>query len=370
LASRELSLGRKLTFSLVVLVSFLAVAELGVRGWVYYLREEYTRYEATTGMPYLVPGVHARAGRNPVVVNQDGFVGEELQEDAPDLFRIIALGDSNTFGGGSPFYAYPAVLGQLLEERNRAGRRYEVVNAGIEGMDSHQGLYRLRAKVLEREPEIVIIYLGWNDLMKYDPFGQSGVGAMSAASRFVDRLWLVKGMRKLAFLYIRPRLNPPLTGPNSYTGRFADFRPGTYIENMTAIIREVRAAGGEPVLMTLTTVVRPDDTPKQLRNVFFPYYASAYAVGDFLSLVDAYNRAIDEISVAESVSVVDLYRIFMDQSDYRSLYVDTMHPSREGYAIVARNIRSVLEENALLNDRSGGAKHAETNSLHDEKSGR
>jgi len=355
LASIELSLGKKLTFSLVVLILFLVVAELGVRGWVYYLREEYTRYEATTGMPYLVPGVHARGGRDPVVVNQDGFVGNELQRDASDLFRIVALGDSNTFGGGSALYSYPAVLGQLLEERNRPGRRHEVINAGIEGMDSHQGLFRLREKVLELGPEVVVIYLGWNDLMKYDPFGQSGVGAMSVASRFVDRLWLVKGMRKLAFLYMRPRLAPPLTGPRSNTGRFADFRPLAYIENIKTIIHEVREAGAHPILMTMATVVRADDTAQDLANnwVFFPYYPSAYAVGDFLSLVDAYNRAIYELSVTYSVPIVDLKQIFMDRPEYRSLFIDTIHPSREGYAIVARNIRKVLYENRLLGDGSG-----------------
>ena len=100
--SSELSIGKKLAFSLVVLCLFLGLAEVGVRGWVYYLREEYTRYEATTGMPYLLSGIHTRRA-DPVVINHDGFVGNELLQDTPDLFRVVALGDSNTFGlCGSP----------------------------------------------------------------------------------------------------------------------------------------------------------------------------------------------------------------------------------------------------------------------------
>lgn len=354
MASGELSLRKKVVFSFVVLFVFFGVAEIAVRGWVYYLRENYTRYETTTGQPYLVPGEHGRSS-DPVVINRDGFVGEELQPDGPDLFRIVALGDSNTFGHGSRSHAYPAVLGRMLAERDRPGRRYEVVNAGIEGLDSHQALYRLRAKVVDLEPDVVVIYIGWNDLMKFDPLGQSGRGAASALSRFVDRLWLVKGIRKLVFVYLRPRIDPPLTGASSLTNRFERFRPGSYIENLHTMIREIREIGAEPVLMTLATVVRPDDTAEMLvdAGVFFPYYPSAYAVGDFLVLVDAYNRAVAEVAAMESVPVVDLKGYFEARPDYRSLFFDTMHPTRRGYELVAENVLHTLDASGLLDE--GGA---------------
>ena len=95
------------------------------------------------------------------------------------------------------------------------------------------------------------------------------------------------------------------------------------------------------------------ETAEQIYGQCLERYPSAYAVGDFLSLVDAYNRAIYELSVTYSVPIVDLKEIFMDRPEYRSLFVDTMHPSYEGYAIVARNIRKVLYENGLLGDGSG-----------------
>jgi len=349
LASNDLSLGKKIAFAVVVTIGFLAVAEIALRGWVYYLREDYTRHDASTGMPRLVPGEHGRSD-DPVVVNQDGFVGDELEDDAPDLFRVVALGDSNTFGHGSRRYSYPAQLGRMLDDLERLGRRYEVINAGIEGMDSFQALHRLEHDVLPLGPEVVIIYIGWNDLMKYDPLGQAGEGVVPAASRWIDRLWLVKGIRKLMFVYVMPRMNPPLTGPESDTGKFDDFRPDAYIENVGTMIRMIREHGAEPVLMTLTTRVRPDYTAEDVvrANIYLPYYPSAYAIGDFLDLVDAYNRAVEEIARRNDVPVVDLNRIFLARPDAQQLYFDTMHPTREGYRLVARAALDVLEDEGLL----------------------
>lgn len=349
LARNGLSPGKKIGFSLVVTLVFFTLAELGIRGWVYYLREDYTRYEATTGMPLLVPGEHGRPD-DPVTVNRDGFVGNELQPDAPDLFRIVALGDSNTFGHGSRRFAYPAILDQLLDERETGARRFEVINAGIEGMDTYQALYRLEHKVLPLGPEVVVIYIGWNDLMKYDPLGQAGRGVVPSASRWIDRLWLVKGIRKFVFVYLMPRFDPPRTGEAGHTGIFADFRPDEYIDNVRKMIRMIRESGAEPVLMTLATVVRPDFTAEDLvrANVYFPFYPSAYAVGDFLDLVASYNRAVAEIAEVEDVPVVDLEAMFAARPDYRQLMFDTMHPTREGYAMVAGRVLETLEAAQLL----------------------
>jgi len=73
---------------------------------------------------------------------------------------ILAFGDSLTAGSGlPPGSGYPELLQQVLDGR---GYHYRVVNAGIGGDTSGNGLARVPG-VLRLEPEIVILELGGND---------------------------------------------------------------------------------------------------------------------------------------------------------------------------------------------------------------
>ncbi len=341
---------KSVLFSVVLIAAVLGIAELGVRGWAYWLREDVERFDVATGTFTLVPGRH-RSQWGTAVINADGFVGPALEADGPDLWRIVAVGDSCTYGSADDIDTYPAMLDALLAERERPGLRYEVVNAGISGLNSDLALRRLRSKVLPLEPDLVTIYIGWNDLMKFDPLAQQGGSARwTGVARLLDRLWLVKGLRKLLFFHLRPVLRPPATGPESRTGRFADFRPAIYEDNLRAMISESRAAGARVLLLTLPSVVRRDMTADELRaaGVVFPYFPSAYAVGDFVDLIDSYNRSVERVAREEGVPVADLAATFESLGSPRPYFYDTMHPNHEGRQVVAGALLEALQAEALL----------------------
>ena len=345
----QFGLGKSVAFSLILITLTLTGAELAVRGWARYLRDPYQRFDPASETFVLVPGEH-RTRTSHIVVNSDGFVGRELQQPGPDLWRLAAVGDSCTFSAGNATDTYAAMTEDALRANAPSGVRYEVVNAGIEGLNSELALRRLRNKVLPLAPEVVTIYLGWNDLMKYDPNAQEVRTESSRVARVLNEVWLIRGMRKLIFFYLRPRIAPPTTGPVSFTGRFADFHPTVFETNLRAIVAEVRTAGAKPLLFTLPTVVRADMTADDLlaANVVFPYFSAGYGVGDFLDLIGAYNEAIRAIARELHVPLLDLAQEFDAQGDVRPLFYDTMHTTKKGQALIARLLEAKLTQEGLL----------------------
>jgi acyl-CoA thioesterase-1 len=74
---------------------------------------------------------------------------------------VLAFGDSITAGFGvSAESSYPS---QLQRELDKRGYAYRVVNQGVSGATTVEGLGRLQ-RALALQPEIVIIELGGNDV--------------------------------------------------------------------------------------------------------------------------------------------------------------------------------------------------------------
>jgi lysophospholipase L1-like esterase len=183
----------------------------------------------------------------------------------------------------------------------------------------------------------------------------------SGLARTIDEFWLARGLRKLLFYHVRPRLHPPATGPGSDTGRFDAFQPDRYEENLRALVAETLKLGSRPLLMTLPTVVRSSMTVEDLRRarVVFPYFQSAYAVGDFLDLLDAYNRTVRRVAVQEQVPLLDLHDRFAALGDPGPFFYDTMHTNTVGMERIAAWLEEALREEYLLGNDDETAHGAE-----------
>jgi len=134
-----------------------------------------------------------------------GFTACSSQPKLPSLANdaiIVAFGDSLTFGTGSePTESYPAVLEKMI------GRR--VVNAGIPGEVTGDGLLRL-PEVLEREkPSLLLLCHGGNDELRR-------LNQPQAANNIREMIRLAQKRNVAVMLIAIPALGLSLSPPSMY----------------------------------------------------------------------------------------------------------------------------------------------------------
>jgi lysophospholipase L1-like esterase len=333
--TRALSWPRTVVYSLLPVLLLLLLAEGGLRVYSWYFRTAYERYNPSTERLELVPGFQATLpGGRRIRINSKGFVGPEFADEKPaGIGRIFTVGDSCTFAGAWDI-SYSVFLERIL---NADGRKFEVINAGIEGYDSAYAVARIRDDILRYDPDLVTIYVGWNDLMKTRPGSVSPGGRVSWLGTVASQSYLFKGLSKVVFFYIRPMIaSPAPSGDESEYHAFDGFVSAAYEENLSAMVALLRRHDVRILLMTRPTVLRRGMVAADLKaqNVFFPYYSEAYSVPRLLSLHNAYNASIRKLGERLRVPVVDLDEVF-NQQDKRALFWDTMHPSKKGHELIA-----------------------------------
>jgi lysophospholipase L1-like esterase len=207
---------------------------------------------------------------------------------------VVMLGDSTTaVRPGAIDRVYASRVEQTLVE---SGFPVRVINAGLGGNSTTDGLDRFDRDVLAHDPDLVVIQFGIND---------------SA----VD-VWR----------------NPPATSPRVSIETFG--------ANLRRLIERSRQAGARVVLMT-TNPIRWTPKLKELYGKL-PYNPDR-PDGFDLPLLSRYNAAARRVANEAGVPLVDVHAEFM-RGDVDGLLLDGMHPGDAGHAIVAGLLAPVIRQ--------------------------
>ena len=97
-------------------------------------------------------------------VNNHGFRGEDLSKEKPDnTFRIFAVGGSATFGTGvNDNETWPSYIQKKFDEID-LGFEVQIINAGIPNANTSNELQLIKEKIVNFEPDLVIMYDGVNE---------------------------------------------------------------------------------------------------------------------------------------------------------------------------------------------------------------
>jgi len=237
-------------------------------------------------------------------------------------FRILCLGDSCTrlAPRDRPFSV-------VLQERLGL-ERVEVYNAGVPGYTSQQGLVWLRKDLLEYQPDLVVVYFGWNDHWR--------------TTGWTDRELMAR------FARWRPRLL------NLFQGRHEPppFRVATaeFGQNLRAIAAAVADRGGRTLFLTAPSHFTAEARAHHLQTGYI-------LPGDNPAAIHSrYEQEVRRLGDQPRSRVFDAAQLFarLQQPQYL-LFPDGIHPTDLGHLVLA----TALADEIAVNDLGAADPHSD-----------
>jgi lysophospholipase L1-like esterase len=242
----------------------------------------------------------------------------------PGVVRVICYGDSLTDG---PFRGgWPPWIEVLLNRRPpRPGLRCEVLNAGVAGYSSYQGLLRFLQEIDRYQPDLVLVSFGWND-------AAPAIGQPDKSFRIppwpgvLCQRALVRYRAYLVLMYYTRcwRARPPAT-PSGCV------QPRVSLEDYLANLERFRAeaeARDIPILF----LTRPHKLAPPVLSRDPTWRAS----------VPRYNAALRAWAARRDVPLIDAQHLFAELP--ASLFTDECHFTPEGYQRMGELVYSSLAD--------------------------
>ncbi|MEI2690247.1 MAG: SGNH/GDSL hydrolase family protein [Anaerolineae bacterium] len=268
----------------------------------------------------------------PIRTNSLGLRSADVAEPKPaDVLRILALGDSVTFGWGLRGEdTYPSQLASLLATL-RPEQRFEVVNAGVSGYGAWQHARWLEQTGLDMQPDVVVVQAHLNDAAD-DLWG--ALGQQSGQQGGLARHSLLVRLAQRVLGSAAPASSAPCADDWKVgVDQVCWQRTEDFLDELHS---QAAAAGAVTVLM-----------PSPMRWQVEP------GVRDSRAWVDAarYQEALRQYAQRSGWLFVDplpAFRKSQAENKGESLFLDVGHPNEAGQRLIAQEIYSALHQAGAL----------------------
>jgi lysophospholipase L1-like esterase len=275
----------------------------------------------------LEPGAQEAEGK--IWINDQGLRGPGVGEKQAGEFRILSLGESTTFAAQMPYaQSYSAVLERKLAKGREPGST-RVMNAGVPGYSLFQGTMYLSARASALQPDMVLMYFGYNDFLPIAYLAERVSGADETKLGRND--WELYEHRQTR----AQRFASLLT---TYSNLYRGITGATAARNADSLHRneERPRVPAEHRLKLLHEAKRHADANGIELVLIIPIYNG----------IDLHAPLLREFAVAESVRLVDLPTLYAERfaEDPGKHFLDYVHPTPLGHRRIAEAIFDVIDE--------------------------
>lgn len=229
-------------------------------------------------------------------------INEYPQKKTQNTYRIVALGDSFTFGSNvNTEDNYPSQLEEMLNKNCNRDLEYQVINLGVEGYGIEYAINRFRLRGIKYEPDLIIWNISGDDLLR------------------LNELMIPK----------LQELNEGKKGKRKNNSEY-------YSNWKWARNKAIQQVGGEKKAL---------DIQERLLITFDSYFKKKLVFTTFVNSPKTYVDLLKRVAKIRPNTY--LYPEIRDISKLGVVFPD-YHPTEEGYRMIAEDMFDFLNDNKII----------------------
>ena len=327
----------------IAMLLALFIAEIVARSIKFYNDTNPIELKYSESLPFLmVPNAKAKTIYGVTIeINSLGLRNKEInKEKAEDVSRILAVGDSTTFGYGVELeQSYPSVLDRDIQDYNFK-KKYEVINMGHSGFNLFDYFQLISTIGLSLDPDIILIGIMGNDYTNKSLKLSIKTGIGLRAGSFWDRYEvspiIIKLLRKSALYLTLGNAIKSFHFSRNQAQQKTITENTNLVDELEKILLKFASMSSQHNVKT-AFIYLPTKTEIDSGNAAYP---------EFIKLLQKISKNNDDVYTFNILNDIEKKKgeksnLFTDQ--------DYVHPNPEGHDVFAKKIFDKLISQSILN---------------------